>query len=201
MEEKDITNDEAKQEAGTEEANAAEEKPENDNNEVEAKDKQEETAKEAEEIAELKASLEKATKEKEEFYERLLRLQAEFDNYKKRTLKEKQADQKYKAQELVTALLPVLDNFERALQVKATEETKSLLDGITMVYRQFLDALKEQGVSVIESVGKEFDPNFHHAVMQAEVEDKPSNTVIEELQKGYMLKDRVIRPAMVKVNK
>ena len=145
--------------------------------------------------------LQALTDEKEQLQDRLLRVQAEFDNFKKRSQREKEADRKYKAQDLATELLPAIDNFERALQVEATEATSSLIEGITMVYRQLLEALKSQGVEPIESVGKEFDPNIHHAVMQIEDESVESNTVVEEMQKGYMLKDRVIRPAMVKVNK
>lgn len=139
--------------------------------------------------------------EKNENYERMLRIQAEFDNFKKRTQKERIAERKYKSQELVTELLPALDNFERALQVEKTEDTKGIIDGITMVYNQINDALNAEGVEVIETIGKEFDPHIHHAVMQEENENEASNTVIEELQKGYILNDRVIRPAMVKVNK
>nr|WP_245985167.1 nucleotide exchange factor GrpE [Oceanobacillus bengalensis] len=150
---------------------------------------------------ELEEKVELLQKEKEDTYQRMLRLQAEFDNYKKRTQKEKEADRKYKSQDLVTELLPAIDNLERALQVETTDETKSIVDGISMVHRQLLDALKSQGVETIETEGQEFDPNLHHAVMQVEDESFESNLVVEELQKGYILKDRVIRPAMVKVNK
>lgn len=149
----------------------------------------------------MQREIEQLKKEKEDTYQRMLRIQAEYENYKKRTQKEKEAERKYKSQDLVQELLPVLDNFERALKVEATEETKSLIDGITMVYNQLQDALKSQGVEVIEAEGKEFDPNIHHAVMQVEEEGIESNIIVEELQKGYMLKDRVVRPAMVKVNK
>jgi molecular chaperone GrpE len=149
----------------------------------------------------IETEIQKLAKEKDEVYNRLLRLQAEYDNFKKRSQKEKEADRKYKSQDLITELLPALDNFERALQVEVTEANSSLVDGITMVYRQLQDALKSQGVEVIESEGQTFDPNLHHAVMQIEDDEKESNTVVEELQKGYMLKDRVVRPAMVKVNK
>ncbi|MFD2630879.1 nucleotide exchange factor GrpE [Oceanobacillus kapialis] len=149
----------------------------------------------------LQQEVDKLNKEKEEINGRYLRLQAEFDNFKKRTQKEKEADRKYKSQDLVNDLLPAVDNFERALQVESTEENASLVEGITMVYRQLKDALKNAGVEEIETTGKEFDPNLHHAVMQVEDEELEANTVVEELQKGYILKDRVIRPAMVKVNK
>ncbi|WP_085991861.1 nucleotide exchange factor GrpE [Oceanobacillus senegalensis] len=150
---------------------------------------------------ELESQVETLKAEKNDTYQRLLRLQAEFDNYKKRTLKEREADRKYKSQDLANELLPALDNFERALQVEVTDETKNLIEGITMVYKQLVEALKSQGVEPIESEGKEFDPNVHHAVMQVEDETFESNVIVEELQKGYILKDRVIRPAMVKVNK
>ncbi|WP_234032423.1 nucleotide exchange factor GrpE [Lentibacillus cibarius] len=149
----------------------------------------------------LQAELDKVKQEKEEMHQRVLRIQAEFDNFKKRTQKEKEADLKYKSEDIVKDLLPVLDNFERALQVEVTDETKNFAEGITMVYRQLKDALSNHGVKEIESVGKPFDPTIHHAVMQEEDEEAEPESVIEELQKGYYLKDRVIRPAMVKVNK
>ncbi|MFD1412874.1 nucleotide exchange factor GrpE [Oceanobacillus jeddahense] len=166
----------------------------------------EETAEETdtesvEESNEAEAQIEALKNEKEELEGRILRLQAEFDNYKRRTLKEREADRKYKAQDMVQELLPVMDNFERALQVEVSEENKSILEGIDMVYRQLQDVFTSQGVSVIETEGVDFDPNVHHAVMQIEDDSVEANKVVEELQKGYLLKDRVIRPAMVKVNK
>lgn len=154
-----------------------------------------------EDVTRPEGELETLKKEKDEATNRLLRIQAEFDNFKKRSQKEKEAERKYKAQELVTELLPVMDNFERALKVENTEANSSLVEGISMVYRQLEDALKNNGVEVIETEGQEFDPNLHHAVIQAEEEEVESNFIVEELQKGYMLKGRVIRPAMVKVNK
>ncbi|WP_324636686.1 nucleotide exchange factor GrpE [Bacillus velezensis] len=132
---------------------------------------------------------------------KLLRVQADFENYKRRSRLEMEAAQKYRSQNVVTEILPALDNFERALQVGAeSEQTKSLLQGMEMVRRQLMDALEKEGVEAIEAVGQEFDPNLHQAVMQVEDENFGSNIVIEELQKGYKLKDRVIRPSMVKVN-
>jgi len=146
------------------------------------------------EIQLLKSKLEEADN-------RYLRLQADFDNFRRRTRLDQEASEKYKAQKLITDLLPSLDNFERAMNVEAdNEQTKSLLQGMDMVYRGILDALKKEGVEQIESVGKEFDPHQHHAVMQGEDENYGSNIVTDEFQKGYLLKDRVIRPAMVKVN-
>jgi molecular chaperone GrpE len=132
---------------------------------------------------------------------RYLRLQADFDNFRRRTRLDLEASEKYRAQKLITNLLPALDNFERAMEIEVdNEQTKLLLQGMDMIYRGLLDALKNEGVEPIESVGKEFDPHQHQAVMQGEDENYGTNIVTAEFQKGYMLKDRVIRPAMVTVN-
>lgn len=193
MEEKDVT--------GVEDEKNLDEQDEKEEQTADSEVTTEEEGTEPDsETTELEAELAKVQQEKEELYQRLLRTQAEFDNYKKRSIKEREAERKYKAQDLATELLPAIDNFERALQVETTDANKNLLDGISMVYRQLVDALKSQGVEPIEAIGKEFDPNIHQAVMQVEEEGFEPNTVVEELQKGYMMKDRVIRPAMVKVN-
>ena len=147
-----------------------------------------------EKIAELEAKL-------EESENRYLRQHADFENYKRRLRTEQETTVKYRAQSLVSDLLPALDNFERALKVEATDDkTKSILQGMEMVYRGLLDALQKEGVEVIEAEGKPFDPNLHQAVMQVEDADHEPGVVLEEFQKGYKLKDRVIRPTMVKVN-
>lgn len=133
--------------------------------------------------------------------DRLIRVQADFDNFRRRTKQEKEAAAKYKAQNLIEEIIPAVDNFDRALGVKAeSEEAKAILQGMDMVYRQLADALKNEGLERIESVGQSFDPHYHQAVLQVETDEFESNHVIEELQKGYKLRDRVIRPAMVKVN-
>jgi molecular chaperone GrpE len=145
-------------------------------------------------IQELELKLEEASQKN-------LRLQADYDNFRRRTREEQAASLKYKSQSLLEQLLPALDNFERALKTEATnEQTQTLIQGMEMVYRQLADALKQEGLTEVPTVGEKFDPNMHQAVMQVEDSEYESNTVIEELQKGYMLKDRVIRPAMVKVN-
>jgi len=132
---------------------------------------------------------------------RYLRLQADFDNSRRRARIDLEAAQKYRAQSLITNLLPALDNFERALQVEPeNEQTKSLLQGMDMVYRSLTEALKGEGLEAIEAVGHPFDPHMHQAVMQVEDSNFESNVVVEEFQKGYKLKDKVIRPSMVKVN-
>lgn len=147
-----------------------------------------------EKIAQLEAKL-------AETENRFLRLHADFDNYRRRVRLDMEAAEKYRAQSLVSDLLPILDNFERALQVQVEDEkAKSLLQGMEMVYRSLIEALKKEGVEAIESVGKPFDPHVHQAVMQVDDQNYEPNTVVEEFQKGYKLKDRVIRPAMVKVN-
>jgi molecular chaperone GrpE len=137
----------------------------------------------------------------EESDNRYLRLQADFDNFRRRTRLEIAANEKYRAQKLITDILPAIDNFERALKMEAdNEQTRVLLQGMEMVYRSLVEALKNEGVETIEAAGKEFDPHLHQAVMQVEDANFGSNVVVEEFQKGYMLKDRVIRPSMVKVN-
>ncbi|KAF0818319.1 MULTISPECIES: nucleotide exchange factor GrpE [unclassified Cytobacillus] len=145
-------------------------------------------------IAELEAKLEEAEN-------RIYRLQADFENSRRRARLDFEASEKYRAQSLISDLLPALDNFERALQMEAeNEQAKSILQGMEMVYRSLVEAIKKEGAEQIEAVGKEFDPHMHQAVMQVEDENFDSNIVVEEFQKGYKLKDRVIRPSMVKVN-
>ena len=143
---------------------------------------------------ELEAKLEEAEN-------RILRMQADFENSRRRARLDLEATEKYKSQGLITELLPAIDNFERALKMEAdNDQAKSLLQGMEMVYRGLIDTLKKEGAEQIEAVGKEFDPHLHQAIMQVEDENFGSNIVVEEFQKGYILKDRVIRPAMVKVN-
>jgi molecular chaperone GrpE len=130
-----------------------------------------------------------------------LRLLADYENFKRRASLDKEALQKYQAQNVLTSLIPVLDNFARALTVEAkTEEVQSMMTGMEMIYRNLVDALEAEGLVEIKALDQEFDPNFHQAIMTGSDEDKPSGIVLEELQKGYMLKDRVLRPTMVKVN-
>jgi len=132
---------------------------------------------------------------------RYLRLHADFENSRRRARIDLEATQKYRAQGLITNLLPALDNFERALQIEPdNDQTKALLQGMEMVYRSLSEALKSEGLEAIEAVGNAFDPHLHQAVMQVEDANFESNVVVEEFQKGYMLKDKVIRPSMVKVN-
>ncbi|XXM73687.1 nucleotide exchange factor GrpE [Lysinibacillus sphaericus] len=153
-----------------------------------------ESGEESDELSQLQEKL-------DESENRYLRLRADFDNFRRRINAENEAKEKYRAQSLISELLPALDNFERALNIEVdNDQTKTLLQGMEMVHRSLIEALKKEGVEPIEAVGQEFDPHLHQAVMQTEDENYGSNIVVEEFQKGYKLKDRVIRPSMVKVN-
>jgi molecular chaperone GrpE len=145
-------------------------------------------------IAELEGML-------EEYKNRLLRSQADFDNFRRRTQREKEELVKFASAELIIRLLPVLDNFERAIAAaKSSGDFEALAKGVDMIHRQLLQVLEQEGLKPMETVGQPFNPEFHEAVMRVESGEYEEGTVVEELQRGYMLKDRVIRPAMVKVS-
>lgn len=173
-------------------------------------EKLEEQEKEATEVETTEAAIDEVLEvdeltlvkqELEEEKNKSIRLRADFENYKRRVQLDKEADYKYRAQTVLTDVLPVLDNFERALAVPTkSEEAASLVKGVEMVYRTLLDAVSKEGLEPIESEGAPFDPNFHQAVMQEKDDSKESGIVLQELQKGYKLKDRILRPSMVKVN-
>lgn len=167
--------------------------------EVERPEVQEEIELSVEEQYEAKLAELQAKLDDEE--NRHLRLRADFDNMRRRQQLDREAAEKYRAQSLLSDLLPVLDNFERALQVETTsEETASIIKGIEMVYRSLLEATEKEGLQVIKAEGEQFDPNIHQAVMQEQDSEKETGVVLRELQKGYILKDRVLRPTMVSVN-
>ena len=167
-----------------------------------------ETAETEEEVVEektaeelLQEKVDKLEEELKQSEDKYLRLYAEFENFKRRKNKEIETNNVYKTQKVITEILPSLDNLERALQVESdNEEIKSLLKGVEMVYEGLLNVLKSEGVELIETENAQFDPNYHHAVMQEEDSEKESGAILDTFQKGYKLKDRVIRPAMVKVN-
>lgn len=147
------------------------------------------------------AELEKHKQLAEENYQRYLRAQADFDNYRRRTMKEKEEFAKYASQKLIEQMLPVVDNFERALATsKDSKDYDALAKGIDMIFRQLDQVLAAEGLKPMESVGTPFNPEFHQAIMQVESEEHEEGIVVEEVQKGYMLKDKVLRPAMVKVS-
>ena len=136
----------------------------------------------------------------EELQDRLKRQMAEFDNFRKRTEKEKSAMYEVGAKDIIEKILPVIDNFERGLSA-VTEEQKddSFVTGMEMVYKQIMTTLDGVGVKVIEAVGQEFNPDLHNAVMHVEDEEAGENIIVEEFQKGYTYRDSVVRHSMVKV--
>ena len=147
-----------------------------------------------------KSELDKANEQIAALSDKLIRNAAEFDNYKKRTAREKEDFYKSAVCETVAPLLPVLDNLECAVAAaEDSGESGSVLDGVKMVKKQFEDALKSIGVEPIEAVGEQFDPEKHNAVMTAD-SDEDENTVLEEFQKGYIYRDKVVRHSMVKVS-
>lgn len=152
-----------------------------------------------EQIAELKVRADKA----DEHWDRLLRQTADFDNYKKRAAREKQDATKYANESLLQKLIPVVDNFEAALAAASAPNAAvdSLQTGVNMIYTQLKSALTEAGLEEIDATKQPFDPNFHEAVSEAETPDAPEGQVVQQLRKGYKLRDRLIRPATVIVAK
>jgi molecular chaperone GrpE len=144
------------------------------------------------------AELQKLKAERETLLDRLARMQAEFDNARKRAAREQQDYREYAVADAVKTLLPTLDSLERALQVSSTEKSE-LRNGIELIYKQLLDALSKLGLRPIQAQGELFDPHLHEAIEMVETTEAKDHQVLEELQRGYKLKDRLLRPAMVKV--
>lgn len=170
---------------------------------VNAEDAQaaEEGAAEDSKVVELEAEVEMLKKQAEESKQRYLRAQADFENFRRRTRAEKEELSKYGSMSVLEKLLPVVDNFDRALDAsRQNEDFNSLLKGLEMIHTQFSQILEEEDLKPIQAVGEPFNPEFHQAVMQVESEEHEEGIVVEELQKGYMLKEKVIRPSMVKVS-
>lgn len=145
------------------------------------------------------AELQKLKAERDSLLDRLARAQAEFENARRRASKEQQDFRDYAAADSIKPLLPVLDSFERALQVKS--EPADFRNGVELIYKQLQDALAKIGVRAIPAKGEQFDPHVHEAIEMVETSDAADHEVIEELQRGYKIKDRLLRPAMVKVAK
>ncbi len=154
-------------------------------------------------LDQLKSEKEAAEQEAKETYDKLLRISAEFDNYKKRTAREMDEFRKFANESLLMKLLPVVDNLERA--ISSSQEKKSsescITEGIDMTLKEILNVFETFQVKPIESLNKTFDPNFHQAVMQEETEEIEENIIIKEFQKGYMIQNRLLRAAMVVVAK
>ena len=145
-------------------------------------------------------ALDELRREKDALQDRLLRTAAEFDNYRKRVERERRELADFMKADVLTELLPIVDNFERALQAPSSD-ADSLRKGVELIHKQMLDLLRKRGVTPIEALGTDFDPNFHQAVIHETSSSHREGEVIEELQRGYMLGDKLLRPAMVKVAK
>lgn len=172
-----------------------------ENNNEQNKDK---ISSEIEKLKEELAAKEEKIKEYEALIEeqkdRHLRLQADFDNYKKRVAREREDFFVAALEDIMLQLLPTIDNFDRALDsFKASNLDQQYIDGLEMIYKDFIGTLTKNGLKEIEAHNCEFDPNLHHAVMQVEAGEEDENKIKEVFQKGYMLKSKVIRPSMVKV--
>jgi len=188
---------------------AAEEKEESSEEDVKEEAKEEETAGDASEEAEEEEASEddakggkkdKMQEKLDELNDKVMRQMAEFDNFRRRSEKEKQAMFETGAKSVIEKLLPIVDNFERGLAaIPEGEEKTAFAEGMEKIYRQLMDELEKLEVKPIEAVGCEFDPNFHNAVMHVEDEKAGENMVVEELQKGYTYRENVVRHSMVKV--
>ena len=154
------------------------------------------------EIGELKKKLEEKEKESKENHDRLLRTAADFENYKKRAAKEREDWTKFSNEDLIRSILPFIDNLERAVNhAQKVVDTGVLIEGIRLTIQQLLQNLNKFGLSSFESVGKPFDPAMHEAMLVVETNTHEPNQVVEEFQKGYLLNDRLLRPATVSVSK
>ena len=182
-----------------EEASAKETEQEETKEEVEEKETSEEQPKE-EKKSKSKKKKDKKDEQIEELQDQVKRQMAEFDNFRKRTEKEKNQMFEVGAKSIIEKILPVVDNFERGLaSIPEEEQGSAFADGMNMIYKQLLNELEQAGVAVIEAVGKEFDPEYHNAVMQVENDELEPGTIAQELQKGYTYRDSVVRHSMVAV--
>ena len=161
-------------------------------------DGQVEEAAEAEEG--IEAALTAARAEAKENYDRFLRAAAELDNYRKRTARMRMEARGETLRDMLLQIAPILDNMSRAL-AQNSEDAESLKQGVDLIYTQFREMLKGYGLEEIESIGQPFDPNFHEALMEVENAEKPPGTILEEMEKGYTLNKKVVRPARVVVSK
>lgn len=147
------------------------------------------------------SDLESLRRERDALQDRLLRTAAEFDNYRKRVDRERRELAEYASSDVLSELLPIIDNLERALQAPGGGADDALRKGVELIHKQMLDLLRKRGVHPIEAQGADFDPNFHQAVIHEVSDAHREGEVMQELQRGYMLGDRLLRPAMVKVAK
>lgn len=154
---------------------------------------------ETEPEVELRAEVERLQRTAQDMRELAQRKQAEFENFRRRTERERADVVRYAASDLVKEILPVLDNLERAVEASETENDSRVREGIAIIHKQFKDILERNGLEEIDCVGKPFDPHLHEAVSRVETGEHPEGTVVEVFQKGYRMKDRLLRPSMVSV--
>ncbi len=172
----------------------------NTNNPFEQKEPEYEVQTEQEEEVSEQDECEKLKAELDDLNNKYLRMAADFDNYRKRQMQERESLLKYGAADTMTKLLAVLDTFERAQEsLKDVEDVQSVKEGYEVAFKQLMDTLKKAGLETIDALGAEFDPNLHEAIAQTPTNEHPDNTVISQMQKGYKLADRVLRPALVNV--
>lgn len=182
------------------EEDAAEEEDSGEPSEEESEEEGQDEEKKGRKLFGKKNKKDKKDEKIEELTDRLTRQMAEFDNFRKRTDKEKSQMYEIGAKDIINKILPVVDNFERGLAAVPEEEKKNpILEGMEKVYKQLMTTLEEVGVKPIEAVGQEFNPDFHNAVMHVEDEELGENIIAEEFQKGYTYRDSVVRHSMVKV--
>lgn len=146
-------------------------------------------------------ALDALRREKDTLQDRLLRTAAEFDNYRKRVERERRELSEYAGADILTDLLPIIDDLERALQASAGSDAESYRRGVELIHKQMTDLLRKRGVKPIDAVGTQFDPRYHEAVMQESTDEHREGEVMAELRRGYTLGDRLLRPATVKVAK
>jgi molecular chaperone GrpE len=151
-------------------------------------------------LQETKKRLQEKEAEAKEHYDRLLRISAEFENFKKRAEREMADFKKFASEAVFREILPIIDNLERAVDASNHSDDGALVEGIKMTLKQFRACLSKFGVVPIKAVGKPFDPRFHEAVMRESSESHPNNIVLKEIQKGYMIKERLLRPAAVVIS-
>lgn len=187
--------DEAEAEESAAEESAPETAPEDAAKDAAAPDAQEAPEDDASALKAQVESLQAALAEKDN---RVKRLQADFENFRRRTSKEREELANVVTQDLLKGMLPILDNFDRAMAAEQ-KDSESFQKGVEMIYTQLHETLKNDGLEPIETAGQKFDPNFHQAVMRVENPDLEDDTIAQELQKGYIVKGRVIRPSMVQV--
>ena len=172
----------------------------NTNNPFEQKESEDEVQVEQKEEVSEQDECEKLKAELDDLNNKYLRMAADFDNYRKRQMQERESLLKYGAADTMTKLLAVLDTFERAQEsLKDVEDAQSVKEGYEVAFKQLMDTLKKAGLETIDALGAEFDPNLHEAIAQTPTNEHPDNTVISQMQKGYKLADRVLRPALVNV--